>query len=95
MYKFEISEEVIKKIKSAKTISPSVVTKLDGLATSPLKEAIKTNIPLIGNYYTNCGRWCLLFNVNEKEETVQILQIVLSPYLHKIITGRLTSYSAN
>lgn len=89
MYKFEVSEELLGKLKHANATSPSVLKKLAALAQSPLAEAIKTNIPIIGSYYTNCGRWCLLFDVSEKDEKIRLLHLVLSPYLHKIITGRI------
>jgi len=90
-----VNTDTHKRLIKANSKSPSVSTKLAEIAENPLNNAIRTHIPAMGDYYINAGRWCILFNVKETEEVVDVLSIVLSPYLHKILTGRIGAPGAN
>jgi hypothetical protein len=61
-----------------------------GLSQNPYARAKKTNIPLIGEYYVNSGRLCILFDIDDTDNVIIIYGIVRSEYLHKIITGRIS-----
>lgn len=90
MYIFKVSDEVIESLKEANIISPSVSIRLGEIVLNPYSKAIPTNIELIGNYYINTGRYCILFNVNEIDNSIEIIKICYSSYLHKILTGKIS-----
>lgn len=70
--------------------SPSVAERVHDLCENPFKKAIPTNIAIIGTYYSNCGRWCLLFDIDEDKEMVDIVGVMADAKLHKILTGRIS-----
>lgn len=82
-----IPDEVLLAIKKANSKCPSVMDKLQKLEKNPLAVAIKTGIPVIGEYYVNCGRYCLIYNINNEDECVNILSCLPSPRLHKLKCG--------
>jgi hypothetical protein len=90
MYQFRISETVKKNLLNANKISTSIESRLSDLSANPMSKAIPTNISIIGDFYVNAGRYCILFDVNEEQQIVEINSVVLSAYLHKIITGKIS-----
>jgi mRNA-degrading endonuclease RelE of RelBE toxin-antitoxin system len=89
MYEFIISKSVEKSLRKYVLRSPSIDDKLTGLSTNPYSIALPTEISCIGKYYTNAGRYCVLFNVDETKKEIIVLNVVLSPLLHKIMASRI------
>ena len=89
MYRFEISDRVIKSLRDAASVAKSIPDKLNDLAVNPVSNAISTGIPIIGSYYINAGRYCILFDINNDEQIVSILSIVPNSYLYRVLTGRI------
>lgn len=89
MYSFLIPKTVVEDLNKANSGSPSVMQRIEEMASNPFSKAIKTDIRIIGDYYVNAGRYCILFNVDESTSTITIKSIVLDNLLHKILTDRI------
>lgn len=89
MYSFNCVDTVLDKLKECSKTSPSINSRLEDLANNPMAKAIPTNIESIGNYYVNAGRYCILIDVDEEKQEVTILSVVLSPYLDKVLKGKI------
>ena len=89
MYEFVYNDGVLDELNKASKQSPSIKNKLERLQTNPIANAIKTNVPHIGEYYVNAGIWCILFDIDTVSQEVQLLSVVHSAKLHKIRTGRI------
>jgi hypothetical protein len=85
MYSLLLRGNLAEDLRKANIGSPSVETRLEELSTNPFSRAIKTGIPVIGNYYVNAGRYCILFDVDEDSEKINILAICNNNLLHKIL----------
>jgi mRNA-degrading endonuclease RelE of RelBE toxin-antitoxin system len=89
MYSFDVTDNVLEKLKECNKKSPSISVRLEELANNPMGRAIPTHIPLIGDYYVNAGRYCILFNVDQTNSKVTIISVKLSPYLDKILRNKI------
>lgn len=89
MYSIYNTDETREKLKNANRISTSISNRLDELEQNPFTVAISTNIPRIGDYYVNAGRYCILFDIDPLSESIYVRDVVLSAKLHKILTGRI------
>lgn len=89
MYSFKVTDDIIKQLNAACIVAPSIHNRLTDLSTNPLAKAVATNIPLFGDFYVNAGRYCIVFNIDNKNQRIEILAVVLSPFLNKILTGQL------
>ena len=89
MYKFVISADVLSSMKAATATAAGIADRIEDLANNPLARAKKTEIPAIGQYYINAGRYCILFDIDEASNEIRILAVVLSAYLFKILVGRI------
>lgn len=87
MYLFEITADTFFQLRQNSIKSPSILNKIEVLSETPLSGAIQTGIETIGDYYVNAGRWCILFNIDEQNQTVQLLRIMHSAKLYKILQG--------
>ena len=87
MFSLNIPPDIEHKLRVADAHSPSISENLIQLQNNPLAKAIKLNIPKYGEYYINSGRHCIIFSVNTKQQTVDILDVVRDAYLHKILVG--------
>jgi len=90
---FATSARIIQAIPSPR--STSLPDTFIGLASNPMARAKPTNLPIIGNYYVNSGRYCILFDVDEANRRVIVYGIVASSYLHKVLTGRIQVVDGN
>jgi len=88
MHHLVLYPEIEERLRIADNHSPSVGDKLNELQSNPLTNAIKTNNPNLGEYYVNAGKWCLIFNIDG--DSVEILSVMHSAKLYKILTGRIT-----
>ena len=74
-------------IQKANVSSPSVMGKIIELENSPSSLSIKIEVSGLSDFYVNAGKFCILFNYNEEEEKIEIINIVRSALLHKIQSG--------
>jgi len=88
MYRLYLTESIRQILHRHYQQSPSLGNKLELLESNPLSIAIPTDMPIIGEYYVNAGRFAILFNLGE-DNKVSILSIVLRAKLHKILTKRI------
>jgi mRNA-degrading endonuclease RelE of RelBE toxin-antitoxin system len=89
MYQVQCSDRIHEQLTLANKTSPSVSERLLELEENPLAHAKETGVQIIGDYYVNAGRYCIVFNIDHEEEIVNILSVCADAYLYKIITGRL------
>ena len=89
MYSFDCPNSVFEKLKVNSKTSPSINVRLEELANNPKAKAIPTNIPIIGEYYVNAGRYCILFDIDDSAQIVKIYSVVLSAYLDKVLKGKI------
>jgi hypothetical protein len=94
MYQIVLRGQLDEDLKKASKTSPSIQLRLEEFGTNPLAKAIKTNIPIIGEYYVNAGRYCILFDVDSQSQKVEIIAVVLDNLLHKILSGRIPPATA-
>jgi hypothetical protein len=90
MYQFKITDKVKNDLLRANKIATSIEARLIDLSANPMSKAIPTNISIIGDFYVNAGRYCILFDVDQVDQVVELNGVVLSAYLHKIITGKIS-----
>ncbi|MES1227010.1 MAG: hypothetical protein ABUT20_66670, partial [Bacteroidota bacterium] len=64
MYQFAFSTASLESFTKATRIATGLYQNLVRLGTNPLSNSIPTNIPAIGDYYINAGRYCVVFNVD-------------------------------
>jgi mRNA-degrading endonuclease RelE of RelBE toxin-antitoxin system len=89
MYKIKVTNTTLSRINTLCKNESTFESKIRLLESNPLTNAIPTNIPAIGNYYINCGnRTALLFNVDEDNEMIFILDVYYRSRLYEIISGR-------
>lgn len=89
MYIFICSESVKTRVREFGKISTSISAKLEELVVNPKARAKQTEIPIIGTYYINAGRFSILFDIDEEKEEIHILNIVYSSFLYKILSGKI------
>ncbi|MEP7163858.1 MAG: hypothetical protein ABI741_04140 [Ferruginibacter sp.] len=89
MYSFVFSPKANLSLTTVPEKTTSFPTTFTELANNPKARSKKTNIPAIGEYYVNSGRFCILFDLDEINQIIIVYGIVRSEYLHKIITGRI------
>lgn len=85
MYHISIPPSIEKTLVEANQKSPSIASRLVEMLETPLIRAVRTNLPLLGNYYINAGRWCILFNINEEDKIVELTGVKLSSGLYNIM----------
>lgn len=88
MYTFVFSinsDLILASIPDKATSFPQTFT---DLASNPFSRAKETDLDVC-KYYTNSGKYCILFDVDESNQEVIIWGIVHRSYLHKLMTGRI------
>lgn len=88
MYTFICSESVKTRLREFGKVSTSISTKVEELVVNPKARAKQTEIPIIGKYYVNAGRFSILFDIDEEREKIHVLNIVYSSFLHKVLSGK-------
>jgi hypothetical protein len=88
-YTINIPSRVQVRLAASNKKSPGIATRLTELLTNPYAKARKTNMPVIGSYYVNAGRYAILFEINEESKTIDCLAVVLRPFLYKMIKGKI------
>ena len=89
MYKFNIPDKVKDSLKEASRISQSIEGKLNSLSENPMAIAIPTENELLGDYYINAGRYCILFSIDDEAETVNILSVRQKTFVYNVLVGRI------
>lgn len=92
MYNFKISGQAKSQINSLlyPSAKDAIIKRIGELQENPFNISKSTNKPSIGNYYINCGnKYCVTFNIDEESKSILIIQVVLRPYLYKILIGRI------
>lgn len=88
-YNFVVTNETLGRIIKFSKKSPSIIDNLLALELDPFKKGKLTYLPIVAEYYVNCGRFVILYNVSEVNHTVIIIDVVLSALLHKIMIGKI------
>lgn len=89
MYSFRIPLPVLQKLIELRRKFPSIDARLTDLANNPQGRATPTNIQAIGDFYTNAGRSCILFNIDQNTQVITILDVVDRSYLYKVLQGKI------
>jgi mRNA-degrading endonuclease RelE of RelBE toxin-antitoxin system len=87
MYQVQYSDKILGHLTAANKVSPSISERLQQLEDNPLARAKETGIETIGTYYINAGRYCILFEIHEEEQIVEILSVRRGAYIHKLLRG--------
>lgn len=89
MYSFRYDNKILKslnRLDSSKN-SESLENKLKGLANNPHKIAKTVNEFIPCDYYINCTRHSILFDINDEKKEVVLYTIIRSALLNKILKG--------
>ncbi len=89
MFTFVLRGQLVDELKSACQVSPSIISRIEEMGNNPLSKANKTDIPVVGEYYVNAGRHCILFDVDFDNEKIELRSVVQNVLLHKILTGKI------
>jgi mRNA-degrading endonuclease RelE of RelBE toxin-antitoxin system len=87
MYQVEYSDKILQYLNDAAKHSTSVIDRIQELEENPLARARPTNNSVIGEYYVNAGRYCILMDIDQENSTVTILSVRSRSWLHKILSG--------
>jgi hypothetical protein len=90
MFTFLVRDQLRDEIKKATIQSPSIGDRLNEMSINPMAKAIKTDIPVIGEFYVNAGRYCILFNVDLDNEKIDIRSLVQDVLLDKVLKDKIS-----
>lgn len=89
MYSFSYDDKALKELSNifSSKNSESLENKLQGLASNPHKVAKATNDYVSCDYYVNCTKHCILFDIDDDKKIVILYTIVRSALLNKVLKG--------
>ncbi len=88
MYTIVLRGGIAEDLRKARSISTSIDERLIELENNPMSKAIPTSLPIIGDFYVNVGRHCMLYNIDQENKKVLIKSVVQSVLLFKVL-GRI------
>jgi len=85
MYQLAYTSTSLSKIAEVSGKHPSVKDNIKKLASNPYEASLKVNVPGLSDYYINSGRYCLLVNIDDSSNCVEIVSVVHRSLLYRIL----------
>ena len=92
MYKLKISKNFLDERYKVNSLAKHK-DRIDGDIVQISQDPLSVGKPLkylqLGQYYKNCGRYCVLYDVDNHEKIVSILSLVSDHLLDRILKSKL------